>query len=326
MRTNSVIRTASILAMTWVALASTGASAITQAQQNTALSALKDYNVITFGNYKTSNHADGRVFVGGNLTATDAVIDMKNPANPKGIAALTVKGNANFGQNGLNVNGANVRVGGTVTGKVNLNGGGALTTGNAASIGTELINLKTSLTALSGHLSGLSNTSSASYSYDGQVLRLVAPLQFNVINIDASVLSNVNDRLEFTNLGGTTIVNVSGASVSFTKNFTNNSASLGSSILWNFYQAETVTLGDFGGSILAVNADLTKNGNGGINGTVVADNIFGQTAEIRLNSFGGSNVPPIPEASTWAMMIIGLGAVGGTLRSRQRGRGLLQAA
>ncbi|RVT90215.1 choice-of-anchor A family protein [Sphingomonas crocodyli] len=296
---------------------STSSLAATQADQNTALAALRDYNVVTFGNLTTNNHIDGRIFVGGDLTATGAVLDMKNPANPNGTPALTVGGNASF-VNSPSVNGPNVRVGGSINGTFNSNGGGTVVTGGATAIAQQRDTLRSALTAYSSHLSGLDDTQQNAATYDGQVLRISAPLTFNVINISGNLLSSVNDRLQFTSLGGTTIINVSGTSISFTRNFQNNMSSYGSNILWNFFEAETITLGDFGGSILAVNADLTKNGNGGINGSVIVDNILGQSAEIRNNSFAGSNIAPIPEMATWMMLIAGLGAVGTTMRSRRR--------
>ena len=69
----------------------------------------------------------------------------------------------------------------------------------------------------------------------------------------------------------------------------------------------------------------------GLRATVAGQNYFGfaYTTNTMLNSFGFENVagatitattliPAVPEAGTWAMMIVGVGAVGATLRRRRK--------
>lgn len=117
------------------------------------------------------------------------------------------------------------------------------------------------------------------------------------------------------NLNGATSVYINSDLTSGTinANFLGGSAqSAGKSLIWNFYKATDLTINaQFGGNILAVNADLVQNQN--IEGGVFVKNLDSR-AEIHLNPFIGA----VPEPETYAMMIAGLGLMGFMARRRKK--------
>jgi hypothetical protein len=93
--------------------------------------------------------------------------------------------------------------------------------------------------------------------------------------------------------------------------------------LFNFVDATNLSLSGLGvyGSILAPNANITG-GYGQINGSVMAQSYSGP-GQLNWTAFKGAlptagGVPAaIPEPASWAMMILGVGAVGAVLRRRR---------
>jgi choice-of-anchor A domain-containing protein len=117
------------------------------------------------------------------------------------------------------------------------------------------------------------------------------------------------------NLNGATSVylNSDVTSAVINDNFLGGSArSAGKSLIWNFYAATDLTINaEFGGNILAVNANLVQNQN--IEGGVFVNNLDSR-AEIHLNPFIGA----VPEPETYAMLLAGLGLVGVIARRRRK--------
>jgi hypothetical protein len=123
------------------------------------------------------------------------------------------------------------------------------------------------------------------------------------------------------------VVNVAGSNITLPGSINFASANgLGASVIWNFYEATSINLSSkvWYGSILAPTADL-KFGNG-IEGSIVARNIV-QNGEARLGGFSGALSiaqrlaedvrAAVPEPATWAMMILGFGAIGHMVRRRR---------
>lgn len=131
-------------------------------------------------------------------------------------------------------------------------------------------------------------------------------------------LFNAGNVSEFTfNFNGATTVymNSSLTSAHINENFLGGSA-LGASknVIWNFYKATDIVVdAQFGGSILAVNANLINNAN--IEGGVYVNNLDSR-AEIHINQFIGA----VPEPETYAMLMAGLGLVGFMARRRKRAK------
>jgi choice-of-anchor A domain-containing protein len=275
----------------------------------------------------------GGVKVGGNLdsgvNASGRIEVDGNGKNINGGAQVYIDGDAK------NVNGQNVYIGGAKSGNVN----GTITMGDHTVAG-----LQTTLQAqrdgyvdsfgdLSSYLAGLTATSAMTYSADGQAAIFNAGAGtgvavFNLANLDQ--LFKNRSRLEFANptTYDTVIVNVAGTNVSLgnTINFQAVDG-LGTKVIWNFYQAETLDFGAkaFYGSVLAPNADA-KIGTL-LQGSAVFDTLD-QKGVIKMGNYGGgltveppkvlaSILTPVPEPSMWAMMIVGFGAIGAVIRRRR---------
>jgi hypothetical protein len=101
--------------------------------------------------------------------------------------------------------------------------------------------------------------------------------------------------------------------------------------LFNFVDATSVTLGGiaFEGSILAPKATVNFS-NGHIDGVIMAKALTG-SGQLNWTGYTGglptmptppvtpiNPVAPVPEPSTWAMLMIGVAALGGMLRRRAR--------
>lgn len=132
-----------------------------------------------------------------------------------------------------------------------------------------------------------------------------------VFNVAADVLfgSGGFDRLEL-NLNGaeTVLINVSGTNINVEKNFTGNFVNNEQKVLFNFYQAEMLTVSrNFRGGIFAPFATVMQNGSN-FDGTVVAAKVT-QTAEIHDKSFDGylPFTVPVPEPSAALLAVAGLG-------------------
>jgi choice-of-anchor A domain-containing protein len=127
------------------------------------------------------------------------------------------------------------------------------------------------------------------------------------------------------NLNGATtvIINSDNKSISTNANFSNAQA-LGSKLLWNLYDATSVSIGtQWGGSVLATDASFTNRNS--IEGGVYAAS-FLQSGEIHQVAFGGViPVAAVPEPETYAMLMAGLGLMGFMSR-RSRRRKQLAAA
>ncbi len=165
---------------------------------------------------------------------------------------------------------------------------------------------------------------------------------FAVADITAAQLASGTFNLPTyaTSLNGKTlIINVSGSSVTFGANEVGNGSLDQQNIIWNFVDATSVTVNTaVYGSILAPKATIT--GSSPINGSVVAK-VFNSTGEVHLGTFNGnsgflvaptqggggshSQVPGIPEPSSWMTMLMGFGIIGSLIRRQRRGERLAAA-
>ncbi len=137
---------------------------------------------------------------------------------------------------------------------------------------------------------------------------------FDLTKIDAKVFAS--SEFEFKLGAATTVIfNVDDTAVSTSANFLGGSAkTVASNVIWNFYNATSITLGtEFGGSILGTDAKLTNYGN--IEGVVMV-NTLDQRGEIHYANFTGT-VPSVPEPETYAMMLGGLALMAGIARRRR---------
>lgn len=315
---NTRIRTAFRACAAFLACAAFTASA--HAAPLIASEVLQQFNLVVFGNAKSSSHVDGRAYIGGNVTGGDYVLHAKDmPASE--YAGLVVGGNAS----NLNVNGGGISVGGNLS-NANINTGSAYVSGNASSVnfngGSAYVGGSTSGTNFNGgrsyaaatqpstaaiestmrdlalQLAGLPSTgSTVSISGNKATFNAVADANglavFDLTSIDTALFKL--GEFEF-NLGSadTVIFNVDDLVISIFANFLGGSAqAIGSNVIWNFYNATDITLySQFGGSVLAPNATLTNYNN--IEGSVVVSSID-QRGEIHLQPFSGDLPPGTPD-------------------------------
>jgi len=172
-----------------------------------------------------------------------------------------------------------------------------------------------------------------------------------VFNISGSDLASINNLVINLTGGGEALINVSGTSEYWTGGMSVNGStngSVGSNVLFNFYQAKNITFGNISvlGSILAplatyndatYDSQIGHSAGGVINGQVVmnnwngtwssntqVNNVFLRDYALGKNLLGDPFVPPpvkqaaVPEPSTWMTMVAGFGILGAALRWRKR--------
>ncbi len=354
-----IIRSLSLAVAGMIAAAGAvpAAAALVGQSMATGIAALQEWNVVSFNNFTSSNHVDGRVLVGGNFTSNNMnILGNNTPASSYGTAALTVAGNANLSGANINLNGG-VDVGGNVSGNFNMNGtprvveyGG---TNNGAfannttftdmgqsftdALVSQKNDIKASLTSLSANLAALADTGGVTVGGDSNNQSItVAGSGLKVLNWSEAMFEGSQNQQLLVTLASdaTLVINVAGTDIDFNRNF--NTFANDERVLFNFYQATTVDIGrQFSGSILGVFADITGGNSGNIDGSVVGNNVVqNANGEIHnnyfqgdLSSVGGSNpVSVAPEPGTWALLILGFGLVGAALRRCGRRALVLQAA
>lgn len=197
-------------------------------------------------------------------------------------------------------------------------------------------NFQSVLDNLSDQLKTVASTGST-VTYNGNKAIFNAVVNANGLAVfDLTAIDTVlfgKSEFEF-NLNGATsvLLNTDITTASINANFLGGSApNYGSKLLWNFYNATSLTIGSqFGGSILATDAFLTNNQN--IEGGVFVSSLQ-QNAEIHLQPFNGylplqsgSTVVPVPEPAGIALVLTGLGLIGFMRRRRDTSAAATAAA
>lgn len=290
-----------------MALAFAAAAGTAQATAFTAQYLLSNFNLISSGNVATQQDIEGSTVVGGNLNgATFFNNGSSLPAKP----AIYIYGS--LGGNNVNINNSGtLYYSGTATG-VNFNGG---STQNKI-----LPNVPTDYTApltqLSSQLGAL--TATAGTTFTNGNFNANGATGLVVFNLTASQLAAnlVNASVTFTGAAATSfIVNVSG---SFAEGSSTNFNNTYANVIFNFTDATSVSLGNWKASVLAPNASLNIS-NGFVDGSVFAASFAGGGELHNDNRYAGA-LPasaPVPEASTWAMMLAGFALIGMAIRTRR---------
>lgn len=325
-----------------VSSANQASAAMIATPVTSALAQLQEWNLVTFNNFTAGSEVEGRVFVGGNyIGQSNEQFNFKGTNSANGTGAITVVGSAsgdkiditngdyivggNSTVNVLERHGNNVYAGGTI--QAQTANGTPMTSGLAASnpdftntLNSQKASLVNSLTSLSNNLKALTDTASLNYSYNNSVT-YTATSNFNVLSTTIDKLNQyaVNEINIASQNGKTTIINVAGTSGTLDKNFNYNGSS--NNIIWNFYEATNLTLGNWQGTVLATKADFVKDNQGNLQGSVVAKSaaIYGELHNYAFQgdlSSVGSSTSAMPEPATWAMLILGFGLIGHSMRRR----------
>ncbi|MDX3885654.1 MAG: choice-of-anchor A family protein [Sphingomonas sp.] len=317
----TMIRRAALLACGALALAGTG-----NAQAATAL----DYDVFALGNFTSAwTEVNGSLAAGGNVNVQGFSVGKDLGAGYSG-ASLVAGSNIVYAS-GTVFHGDAV-AGGTITASGLTVANGVATQNapvpvNFASEATRLQNLSASLSGLAANGAITSNGHSLTFTGTDAAV--------NVFNLTTSQLSSSGGFSVFIPEGSVAVFNVSGAAAALSGNgaytingqtIVNQSAGLASSLLFNFSDATALAFsGSWAGNVLAPGADATL-GWGGFFGSLVANNISGNS-EFYVGRFTGydlvTNPPvsaPVPEPASWAMMIAGFGLIGGMLRRARFGK------
>ena len=239
---------------------------------------------------------------GGNAYVGSVSGTLQNNANGSGSSSVVgdISGN-------VNTNGGNTIYGGNLTGSATANGGGSVLNQSVSvpfDPATRASNAITTLDQFSGQLSGVGANSS--YSITGGKVTFNATADSNGLAIftinDAKNFFDSAYEFDF-NIGSaqSILFNVfsgTNTDLNLHANFLANAApNLGSILLWNFIDATSLNVqAQFGGSLLALNADVTTGQN--IEGTLVAKSLT-QYAEIHSqpSSFVPPSAVPIPAAA-----------------------------
>lgn len=285
----------SVAAVAVLAL-STGAQA--------SVNPMAEFSLISFGNASSSSNNQGRAWIGGNLSgaASDYGTRLTPAANFVTQDVLRVGGNIQVSN--INMQAGRVRVGGSVSGNLNFNGGGQRV--NDPGTAAMLAPVQQRLIQDSAFYRALQSTAGVTFP-SGQPAGVTfnavprGPLSVAVFSINAAQLfsSNLVQSIDL-NLNGSqaVLINVAGTNVDFSGNanfvggFPNNSAR--SRVLWNFFEATNINLRGkaFEGAILAPFAHLIHQGV--ISGSVVVASIS-QQSEIHVPTFNA--VIPAPSAA-----------------------------
>lgn len=290
-----------------IALGLTTVSGTTHAMELSARSLLQSFNNIVLNDLTTTVETQGTLYVGGDYNGGATVNPDNLPNVDLGngiVGSLVIGGNFNGGS--ASINNGDVVIGGSITsGNINNNSGGTISQ-NVAGIPTaEIANL---FRDFSNELTGFSETGGTANTSDQNNINFQSGAGVNgvaVFNIDGSVLQNGTYQGVFADPGVTTIINVSGTNVNVGVNGNN----IQSSVLFNFFEAETLNINStFNSSIIAPLADVLLQG-GGIKGTLVSNNLQ-QNAEVRPPLYDG-NIPvsTVPLPAPFLLLLSGLGAM-----------------
>lgn len=271
-----------------------------------AAGTLNDFNLVVFGNHQTGSNVWGRVAVGGNMSGNSMDIATKlTPAsNYYDVDTLLVGGNL---QSNINLQAGDVRYGGSLTGNINRNGGGAafqqVTLDN--SVASTVAAMKSEISGISSSLKAMTPNSTSGVGSLQNRYTLTAGAGAAggtaVFNIGASVFSS-NQWAEITlnNAVGAEkfVINVDASGTAGDVFFTagnidaNTFKNLSDRIIWNFYNADTIVVQrELFGSMIGVDAHLSNTTN--LNGSVAVGS-FNQSGEVHGPNYAfGFDPPPV---------------------------------
>lgn len=281
---------------------------------------LSDYNLILFGDLNTTSNVKvyGKALIGGSLNSSGEF--GSHLTSPAFNATNNVEVLGNVTSPNLTIQNGYLGYGGSKSiGNLNCNEGGLLQNSCVRSLGAagtvavagKLSDFESQLNTESNFyrdFTSVGTVSGTTMSYSGFATDLVV---FNVAGSDLFA-NNANWQLSFGNAANV-VINVSGTELSNpgSVNLSGNgfTTSTYSNILWNFYDATKLNLGNgWKGNVLAVDADVTIKND--IDGSLAAKSYTGAG---QIHHYYWDYTPPakeVPESGSLALLLAGLGLLG----------------
>ena len=321
-----------------VALASPAGAATYTSEQ-----LLRHFNLITFGDARTNQDVEGRLYVGGDLISGGMQVNIVPTPSVLPFDDAVIVGNVTGAQVNAN-NKADITVGGNVANTtLELNGGGTARIGGTLSAnanqGVKLtqqatldpdfadrfpLGVEAEFKATSASLASLAGVGATAIG--NQLVFAATPNSdgLTVYDIDLSVFSSVGE-LKFDLSGANSvIVNVSGLGGTFSDNFVGGDtpfAELASKVVWNFHEATALHFDTaIWGTVLAPFAHVTNATP--IEGTLVA-NTVDLKGEMHVRPWqgvlpNGETPAAVPVPAALPLLGAGLGALAFLRRRRAR--------
>lgn len=258
---------------------------------------LPGWSIFVLNNVNLSATDDrGNFAAGGNVWLSHYEIGADYPAAPP-IADVVVGGDF-YLSSGQIVNG-NALVGGTAT----LVNAGVVSPGTLTQNTPVPIDFKSSfavLTNLSLALSEVPANGQISSGYGGAIAAIGSEVGLNVFNIPSTLLATVTQLNVSVPFASWVLFNIDGSGDTFTNLQINLNGINATNVLFNFYQATSLTITGvkIEGSILAPGADLNFT-NGAIDGSLYVSNLIGD-GEVHYFPYVpyGNNCPPCPPCTS----------------------------
>ncbi|WP_425100539.1 collagen-binding domain-containing protein [Tropicibacter sp. S64] len=269
---------------------------------------LGTFNLVTQG-YTGTQEVEGRTYIGGTLTGVTGQFGFATPTDGAGYAELSVNGSVV--NSTLNLQpGDTAQIAGTLVNS-NVNNGTAVTGASGlpafdfAAFHAESLALAAYDTTTGTNLSDQNNKT-----FGGAT----------VVNVALADLATGGYSFDLSH-GSTVIVNVSGTTGSFGMNPLGVTKSQASHVLWNFYEAQNVSVNAvIAGHVLAPLATMSGF-NGSTEGTVIASAVNLTNGELHQTAWAGTlpmieNYAPVPVPVPGLLLAGALGVL--ALRRRRR--------